>query len=49
MIALENLGHSTSHSETEEDEEEEVEEEENSTDYSIVHIDFDNGKDDSKS
>jgi hypothetical protein len=47
MIALKNLGHSTSHSETEEDEEEE--EEENSTDYSIVHIDFDNGKDDSKS
>jgi len=46
MIALENLGYSTSHSETEEDEEEE---EENSTDYSIVHIDFDNGKDDSKS
>jgi hypothetical protein len=45
MIALENLGHSTSHSETEEDEEEE---EENSTDYSIVHNDFDNGKDDSK-
>ncbi|CAF0851576.1 unnamed protein product [Adineta steineri] len=46
-------GHSTSQSETEEEEEEEEEEQqqqnnvqENSLNYSIVHIDFDNGEDD---